>query len=115
MVGKVDVVANVEGGGFSGQAGAIRWGIAMGLRSFVDADTIDKMRMGKILRHLFFSDDVGLNNCFCLQLVYCNVTTAEGNVRSLGKQEPVESTHGKSVNIFLITIKVIEHICFNIK
>lgn len=54
MVGKVDVVANVEGGGFSGQAGAIRWGIAMGLRSFVDADTIDKMRMGKILRHLFF-------------------------------------------------------------
>nr|XP_019541121.1 28S ribosomal protein S9, mitochondrial [Aedes albopictus] len=50
MVGKVDVVANVEGGGFSGQAGAIRWGIAMGLRSFVDADTIDKMRMAGLLQ-----------------------------------------------------------------
>lgn len=50
MVGSVDVVANVEGGGFSGQAGAIRWGIAMGLRSFVDADTVDKMRMAGLLQ-----------------------------------------------------------------
>lgn len=47
MVGKVDVVANVENGGYSGQAGAIRWGIAMGLRSFIDVETMDKMRMGK--------------------------------------------------------------------
>ncbi|XP_065076322.1 small ribosomal subunit protein uS9m [Ochlerotatus camptorhynchus] len=50
MVSKVDVVANVEGGGFSGQAGAIRWGISMGLRSFVDADTVDKMRMAGLLQ-----------------------------------------------------------------
>lgn len=49
MNGKVDVEANVEGGGFSGQAGAIRWGIAMCLRSFVDAETIERMRLGKWL------------------------------------------------------------------
>lgn len=50
MLGKVDVEANVEGGGFSGQAGAIRWGIAMSLRSFVDSEMIDKMRLGKFFR-----------------------------------------------------------------
>lgn len=37
----------MEGGGPSGQAGAIRWGISMALRSFVDSDTIDKMRLGE--------------------------------------------------------------------
>lgn len=47
MNGKVDIEANVEGGGFSGQAGAIRWGISMGLRSFVDAETMERMRLGK--------------------------------------------------------------------
>lgn len=47
MLGKVDVEANVEGGGFSGKSGAIRWGIAMALRSFVDAETVDKMRLGE--------------------------------------------------------------------
>lgn len=48
MLGKIDVEANVEGGGYSGQAGAIRYGIAMGLRSFVDAETVDKMRLGEL-------------------------------------------------------------------
>ena len=48
MLGKIDVEANVQGGGFSGQAGAIRWGISMALRSFVDAETLDKIRLGKI-------------------------------------------------------------------
>lgn len=47
MMNKVDVIANVEGGGPSGQAGAIRWGISMCLRSFVDPETIEKMRIGK--------------------------------------------------------------------
>lgn len=47
MLGKVDIEANVEGGGPSGQAGAIRWGVSMALRSFVDADTIDRMRLGE--------------------------------------------------------------------
>lgn len=50
MLGKVDVEANVEGGGPSGQAGAIRWGIAMSLRSFVDQEMIESMRLGKCLQ-----------------------------------------------------------------
>jgi small subunit ribosomal protein S9 len=47
MLHKVDIEANVSGGGEMGQAGAIRWGISMALRSFVDADTLDRMRLGK--------------------------------------------------------------------
>lgn len=50
-LGKIDVEANVEGGGQASQAGAIRWGIAMALRSFVDSDTVDKMRLGKFSRY----------------------------------------------------------------
>jgi len=50
MIDKVDIEANVEGGGVSGQAGAIRWGISMALRSFVDAQTIDKMRLAGLLQ-----------------------------------------------------------------
>ncbi|KAL5274096.1 MRPS9 family protein [Megaselia abdita] len=49
QLGKFDVEANVEGGGVSGQAGAIRWGIAMGLRSFVDSDVIEDMRVAGLL------------------------------------------------------------------
>lgn len=63
MLNKVDVEANVAGGGPSGQAGAVRWGIATGLRSFVSQDMIEKMRLGKkktknstfILKPLFFN------------------------------------------------------------
>ncbi|XP_063225673.1 small ribosomal subunit protein uS9m [Bacillus rossius redtenbacheri] len=49
MVGKVDVEATVDGGGPSGQAGALRWGIAMCLRSYVDKDTVEKMRIAGLL------------------------------------------------------------------
>lgn len=49
MLNKVDVEANVEKGGPSGQAGAIRWGISMALRSFVDAETIERMRYGELI------------------------------------------------------------------
>ncbi|KAF2884620.1 hypothetical protein ILUMI_21556 [Ignelater luminosus] len=49
MLNKVDVEAHVEGGGTSGQAGAIRWGIAWGLRSFVDVDMLEKMRLAGLL------------------------------------------------------------------
>lgn len=38
----------MEGGGPSGQAGAIRWGISWALRSFVDQETIESMRLGKL-------------------------------------------------------------------
>lgn len=47
MIDKVDIVANVVDGGFMGQAGAIRYGISLGLRSFVDEHTIEDMRVGK--------------------------------------------------------------------
>lgn len=46
QLGKVDVVATVEGSGSSSQAGAIRLGISMCLRSFVDTETIERMRLG---------------------------------------------------------------------
>lgn len=46
MVEKVDIEATVNGGGISGKAGAIRFGISWGLRSFVDAETVDRMRIG---------------------------------------------------------------------
>jgi len=49
MLGRVDIEANVAGGGTSGQAGAIRWGIAMGLRSFIDPELIEEMRIAGLL------------------------------------------------------------------
>lgn len=49
MLDKVDVEATMEGGGPSGQAGAIRWGISWALRSFVDQETIEKMRLAGLL------------------------------------------------------------------
>jgi small subunit ribosomal protein S9 len=48
MIGAVDVEATVTGGGPSGQSGAIRWGIACALRSFVSLDMVEKMRIGKL-------------------------------------------------------------------
>lgn len=50
MLGKVDIEATVEGGGPSGQAGVVRYGISMGLRSFVDADKREEMRLGEFNR-----------------------------------------------------------------
>ncbi|VVD04433.1 unnamed protein product [Leptidea sinapis] len=49
MEDRVDVECNIEGGGPSGQAGAIRWGIAWGLRSFVDKSMIDSMQVAGLL------------------------------------------------------------------
>ncbi|XP_022911432.1 small ribosomal subunit protein uS9m [Onthophagus taurus] len=53
MLNKVDIEAHVEGGGPSGQAGAIRWGLAMGLRSFVEPEMIEKMRLAGLLQRDF--------------------------------------------------------------
>lgn len=47
MTDKVDIEATVNGGGPTGQSGVVRWGIAWGLRSFVDRSLIEKMRVGK--------------------------------------------------------------------
>ncbi|XP_044731666.1 28S ribosomal protein S9, mitochondrial [Chrysoperla carnea] len=50
MTKNVDIEAHVEGGGPSGQAGALRWGIAMCLRNFVDDDMIQKMQIAGLLQ-----------------------------------------------------------------
>ncbi|XP_046752293.1 28S ribosomal protein S9, mitochondrial-like isoform X2 [Diprion similis] len=50
LSGSVDVEAKVSGGGPSGQAGAIRWGISWALRSFVDPETTEKMRIAGLLK-----------------------------------------------------------------
>lgn len=47
MLTSVDVEATVEGGGHSGQAGAIRFAVATALKSFVSPSTAEKMRIGK--------------------------------------------------------------------
>lgn len=49
MHNRVDIECNIEGGGPSGQSGAIRWGIAWGLRSFVDKATMEKMQVAGLL------------------------------------------------------------------
>lgn len=49
MLNKVDIESVVTGGGPSGQVGAIRWGIAWGLRSFVDEEMLEKMRLAGLL------------------------------------------------------------------
>ncbi|XP_066597050.1 small ribosomal subunit protein uS9 [Prorops nasuta] len=46
---KVDIEANVTGGGPTGQSGAIRWGISWGLRNFVDQNMIQSMRVAGLL------------------------------------------------------------------
>ena len=46
-LGEVDVEATVSGGGGTGQSGAIRLALSKALASFVDADTREKMRIGK--------------------------------------------------------------------
>lgn len=48
MVNTVDVECYVDGGGPTGQSGALRWGIANSLRSFVDMEMVHKMRLGNI-------------------------------------------------------------------
>jgi ribosomal protein S9 len=49
MLGLVDVEVVVSGGGSSSQAGAIRYAIAMCLRSFVEKSVIDDMKICGLL------------------------------------------------------------------
>ncbi|XP_076750339.1 mitochondrial ribosomal protein S9 [Xylocopa sonorina] len=51
MYDKVDVEATVNGGGPTGQAGVIRWGIAMALRSFTTVEIAEKMRLAGLLTY----------------------------------------------------------------
>lgn len=49
LLNKVDIECNVEGGGTSAQAGALRWGISWGLKSFVDEEMAESMRLAGLL------------------------------------------------------------------
>ncbi|GFO28403.1 28S ribosomal protein s9, mitochondrial [Plakobranchus ocellatus] len=49
LLGKVDVEADVEMGGPTGQAGAIRLGLSRALTAFVDEDVKEKMRLSGLL------------------------------------------------------------------
>ncbi|GIY81749.1 28S ribosomal protein S9, mitochondrial [Caerostris darwini] len=49
LLGKVDIEAEVFRSGEKGQAGAIRHGISLCLRSFVDSNFVEKMRLAGLL------------------------------------------------------------------
>lgn len=53
MIDKVDIEASVRGGGVSGKAGAIRFGISWGLRSFIDPEMVERMRVGNYILYLW--------------------------------------------------------------
>ncbi|XP_065564365.1 small ribosomal subunit protein uS9m-like isoform X1 [Artemia franciscana] len=46
FMNKVDVDASVDGGGPTGQAGAVRVAVSLALRSFVGKDMLEQMRIG---------------------------------------------------------------------
>ncbi|RZF41265.1 hypothetical protein LSTR_LSTR010493 [Laodelphax striatellus] len=49
LLNEVDVVARVEGGGTSSQAGVVRLGIAMAIKHFVDETMAEQMRIAGLL------------------------------------------------------------------
>jgi len=49
MLGLVDLDITVGGGGVAGQAGAIRYALSMGLRSFVEKSVVDDMKICGLL------------------------------------------------------------------
>ncbi|XP_048266064.1 28S ribosomal protein S9, mitochondrial isoform X4 [Bombus terrestris] len=51
MIDKVDIEATISGGGPTGQAGAVRFGIAWGLQSFVNSEMREKMRLAGLLTY----------------------------------------------------------------
>lgn len=48
-LGKVDVEVTVTGDGISAQAGAIRHGISLALRSFLEAEQREQLRLAGLL------------------------------------------------------------------
>ena len=48
-LGKVDIVAQITGEGVSAQAGALRHGISLAIRSFVSSEVIESMRIAGLL------------------------------------------------------------------
>ncbi len=97
MLDKVDIEAHVEGGGFAGQAGAIRWGISMGLRSFVDAEMVDKMRYGEFSKWTFVVPFNKLFFSLIQQLAFYSEIIVRVRERSLDRKVREESSHGRNV------------------
>ncbi|XP_076063760.1 small ribosomal subunit protein uS9m-like isoform X2 [Oratosquilla oratoria] len=52
LLDEVDVEAKVWDGGQSGQSGAVRIALALALRSFVDKEMIENMRIAFFIKHL---------------------------------------------------------------
>ncbi|ELU02394.1 hypothetical protein CAPTEDRAFT_88974, partial [Capitella teleta] len=48
-LGRVDIEARVEGGGHSSRAGALRLALSRALRSIVDRQMVEKMRIAGLL------------------------------------------------------------------
>lgn len=88
--------ANVDGGGPAGQAGAIRWGVAMGLRSFVDADTVDRMRLGEFFLSLLTRHYLLKLFLSVVQLAFCSEITERPKERSLAKRVLEGNSLGRS-------------------
>ena len=49
MLGQIDLDVIIDGGGVTSQAQAIRYATAMGIKSFVDEQTVTEMRVAGLL------------------------------------------------------------------
>jgi len=49
LLNKVDIIARTERGSYMGQAGAIRYALSQALTSFVDEETVERMRIAGLL------------------------------------------------------------------
>jgi hypothetical protein len=112
LLGKVDVKANAYDGGPSGQAGAVRFGLSMALRSFVDDRMVERMRLGDAQYNASFL----LSKCLIhlTQLDFCNLIGDTRRGRSLVNLVLGKSPHGKpakcKVMYFLNILMMLESI-----
>ena len=71
MENEIDVEATVSFGGPTGQSGAIRWGIAWGLRKFLNKTMVEKMKVGRYFLHksIFYIHELPVLCIFIYYLV----------------------------------------------
>lgn len=100
MDDKVDVEATVTGGGPTSQAGAIRYGISVGVSTFVEPQLVEKMRIGETANFFFHISckESKITHLFS-QLAYCRETTEPRKGRSQAKKVQEESSLGRNVKI----------------
>lgn len=120
MVDKVDIDATVRGGGVSGKAGAIRYGISWCLRSFVEPEVVERMRIGNYIIlfdcdqrtfSLYTSLITVIFNLYFLffKPVCCKKTTGEGKGRSQAKREPERSSLGRNVKPLVLYVMLCKY------